>query len=237
MAHGLLVLLVFSVVSAFILVAIPGWALRQIVRLYPKGDLRREELIAELYEFPFKERWFFVAQCLELSVSEGLPSRWRSGHVVRPSAAPTVLRKNEPASYRGPEVCAMVGITYRQLDYWARTDMLRPSIEEARGESGVRRYSYSDLVKLKVIKRLLEVGSSLRSVREAIGCLSSIGLDLATANLVVDDRGAILACSGDEIIDLLQGGQGVLNIMPLASLVHELDTAITDFGVSDEGVA
>ena len=64
--------------------------------------------------------------------------------------------------YRGPQVCAVVGITYRQLDYWARTDLLRPSITEARGSGTQRRYSYADLLQLKVIKRLLDAGISLQ---------------------------------------------------------------------------
>ena len=73
--------------------------------------------------------------------------------------------------FRGPQVCKVVGITYRQLDYWARTDLLRPSISEARGSGTQRRYSYRDLVELKVIKRLLDAGVSLQSARRAIECL------------------------------------------------------------------
>src|SRR5207237_3251506 len=73
--------------------------------------------------------------------------------------------------FRGPQVCAIVGITYRQLDYWARTDLLRPSISEARGSGTQRRYSYRDLLELKVIKQLLDAGVSLQSTRRAIQCL------------------------------------------------------------------
>ncbi len=119
-----------------------------------------------------------------------------------------------PAGYRGPQVCSVVGITYRQLDYWARTGLLHPSITEARGSGSQRRYSYTDLVQLKVIKRLLDAGVSLQAARKAIDCLRSAGDDLASANLVTDDRGSVLAYSGEEIIDLLQGGQTVLNIVP-----------------------
>ncbi len=129
--------------------------------------------------------------------------------------------------FRGPQVCAIVGITYRQLDYWARTDLLRPSITDAKGSGSQRRYSYGDLLQLKVIKRLLDADISLRSARRAIDFLRSTGEDLATANLVIDEGHAVLA-SGEEIIDLLKGGQGVLNIVPLAGLVNELDAAITD---------
>src|SRR6476659_3190918 len=112
--------------------------------------------------------------------------------------------------YRGPQVCKIAGITYRQLDYWARTDLLRPSITEARGSGTQRRYSYTDLVELKVIKRLLDAGVSLQSARRAIECLRRGGTEVATANLVLNGTQSVLASSGEEIIDLLKGGQGVL---------------------------
>jgi len=134
--------------------------------------------------------------------------------------------------YRGPQVCSIVGITYRQLDYWARTDLLNPSISEAHGSGSQRRYSYSDLVQLKVIKRLLDSGVSLQAARRAIECLRSSGDDLASANLVIDDRRSVLARSGEEIIDLLKGGQTVLNIVPLGGVVSELEAAITDLGLA-----
>ena len=130
--------------------------------------------------------------------------------------------------FRGPQVCKIVGITYRQLDYWARTDLLRPSISEARGSGTQRRYSYQDLLELKVIKRLLDAGISLRSARRALEVLRNSGAEVATANLVLDGSNSVLAQSGEEIIDLLKGGQGVLNIVALAGVVRELDAAITD---------
>jgi DNA-binding transcriptional MerR regulator len=134
--------------------------------------------------------------------------------------------------FRGPQVCTIVGITYRQLDYWARTRLLHPSITEARGSGSQRRYSYSDLVQLKVIKRLLDSGVSLRAARRAIECLRSSGEDLARANLVIDENRSVLARSGEEIIDLLKGGQTVLNIVPLGGVVSELQAAITDLGLA-----
>lgn len=130
--------------------------------------------------------------------------------------------------FRGPQVCKIVGITYRQLDYWARTDLLRPSVTEARGSGTQRRYSYRDLLELKVIKRLLDAGVSLRSARRALEVLRSSGGEVATANLVLNGSQSVLARSGEEIIDLLKGGQGVLNIVALAGVVRELDAAITD---------
>ena len=134
--------------------------------------------------------------------------------------------------YRGPQVCSIVGITYRQLDYWARTGLLHPSISQARGSGSQRVYSYADLVQLKVIKRLLDAGVSLQAARRAIECLRSSGDDLGQANLVIDDRRSVLAHTGEEIIDLLRGGQTVLNIVPLGGVVAELQAAITDLGLA-----
>ena len=132
--------------------------------------------------------------------------------------------------FRGPQVCSIVGISYRQLDYWARTNLLRPSISEAKGSGTQRRYSYRDLLELKVIKRLLDAGVSLQSARRAIEVLRKGGGDLATANLVLNGSQSVLARSGEEIIDLLKGGQGVLNVVALAGVVEELDAAIHDIG-------
>jgi DNA-binding transcriptional MerR regulator len=129
--------------------------------------------------------------------------------------------------YRGPQVCKVVGITYRQLDYWARTNLIRPSVADAKGSGTQRRYSYRDLVELKVIKSLLDSGVSLQSARRAIEYLRlNLGSDIATANLVINGNASVLARSGEEIVDLLRRGQGVLNIVPLAGVVEELEAAI-----------
>src|SRR4051812_24308124 len=105
--------------------------------------------------------------------------------------------------YRGPQVCKIVGITYRQLDYWARTDLIRPSIADAKGSGTQRRYSYGDLVELKVIKRLLDAGVSLQSARRAIEYLRDhLGEDIASANLVISGTSALVARSDGEILDL-----------------------------------
>jgi DNA-binding transcriptional MerR regulator len=131
--------------------------------------------------------------------------------------------------FRGPQVCSIVGITYRQLDYWARTGLLRPSLADAHGSGSQRLYSYTDLLELKVIKQLLDAGVKLQQARRAIECLrAGLGADLATANLVLAGQGSILVQTGEEIVDLLRGGQGVFNIVPLAPVVGELDAAILD---------
>ena len=138
--------------------------------------------------------------------------------------------------YRGPQVCAIVGITYRQLDYWARTDLLRPSISDARGSGSQRRYSYGDLLELKVIKSLLDAGVSLRSARKAIEYLRAhVGGDIASANLVLNGATSVLVRTGEEIVDLLRTGQGVLNIVPLAGVKGEVDAAILELPAPPPG--
>ena len=130
------------------------------------------------------------------------------------------------SGYRGPQVCKIVGITYRQLDYWARTGLLRPSLVDAQGSGSQRRYSYGDVVELKVIKQLLDAGVNLQQARRAITCLRDSGEDLKSANLVLAGEGSVLARTGEEIVDLLKGGQGVFNIVPMAGLMGEIDAAI-----------
>ena len=129
--------------------------------------------------------------------------------------------------YRGPQVCAVVGITYRQLDYWARTHLVRPSLHDAAGSGTQRLYSYRDLVELKVVKSLLDAGVSLQTARKAIDYLRShLGEDLASASLVLDGSKSVLAISDTQIVDLVRQGQGVLNIVPLARVVDALDAEI-----------
>ncbi len=135
--------------------------------------------------------------------------------------------------FRGPQVCSIVGITYRQLDYWARTELLRPSICDAKGSGTQRRYSYRDLLELKVIKRLLDAGISLQSARRALDVLRASGEEVTTANLVLNGTQSVLARTGEEIIDLLKGGQGVLNIVPLSGVVSELAAAILELGAGE----
>ena len=133
--------------------------------------------------------------------------------------------------FRGSQVCKLVGITYRQLDYWARTGLLRPSIAEAEGSGTQRRYSYGDVLELKVIKRLLDAGLKLQQARQAVECLrGDLGEDLASAQLVLVGSRSVLAHSGGEVIDLLAGGHGVFNVLPLSGVVSELEAGIVEFG-------
>ena len=136
--------------------------------------------------------------------------------------------------YRGPVVCKIVGITYRQLDYWARTDLVRPSVCDAQGSGTQRLYSYRDLVELKVIKRLLDAKISLQAARKAIEYLrDQLGADLASAHLVLDGGSTVLVQNGDQIIDLLRNGQGVLNIVSLGPVVDDLESELHDIGADE----
>ena len=132
-------------------------------------------------------------------------------------------------SFTGKRTAEIVGITYRQLDYWARTDLVRPSIADANGSGTRRRYSYQDLLELKVIKTLLDAGIRLEMVREAFSFLrDQLGENISSANLVINGSKSVVVHSGQELIDILQNGQGVLNVLPLAGVKEEIDAAIIE---------
>ena len=115
--------------------------------------------------------------------------------------------------FRGPTACQVVGITYRQLDYWARTGLVAPSIRSAAGSGSQRLYSFKDMLVLKVVKRLLDAGVSLQNIRKAIDTLRSRGVsDLAGITLISDGTTVYECRSPEEVVDLLQGGQGVFGI-------------------------
>lgn len=146
-----------------------------------------------------------------------------------PAPASGEIEPSGEPGYRGKVVCSIVGITYRQLDYWARTELIRPSIADAQGSGSQRLYSYRDLVALKVIKSLLDAGVSLQKARKAIDYLRDhLGEEVASANLVLQGSDSVLARSGDDLVDLVRQGQGVLNIVPLGPVVDELDQRIDE---------
>lgn len=123
--------------------------------------------------------------------------------------------REQDIGYRAPQVCSLVGITYRQLDYWARTGLIKPSIQSAHGSGTQRRYSFTDIVQLKVVKRLLDAGMSLKKIRSAMDIL---GEQLASNNplndvtLLSDGATIFAAHSPDEVVDVFQRGQGVFGI-------------------------
>ena len=119
----------------------------------------------------------------------------------------------EGAGYRGPVAMRAAGISYRQLDYWARTDLVSPSVRAAAGSGSQRLYSFHDILVLRLVKKLLDSGVSLQNVRSAIEHLRTRGAkDLATMTLMSDGATVYECTSQDEVIDLLAGGQGVFGI-------------------------
>lgn len=120
---------------------------------------------------------------------------------------------DEDAGYRGPTACKAAGITYRQLDYWARTGLVEPAVRGASGSGSQRLYGFRDILVLKVVKRLLDTGVSLQQIRSAVEHLRERGVeDLAQITLMSDGASVYECTSADEVIDLVQGGQGVFGI-------------------------
>jgi DNA-binding transcriptional MerR regulator len=144
----------------------------------------------------------------------------------------------EDLGFSGKRAAEIVGISYRQLDYWARTDLVRPSLAEAQGSGSRRRYSYRDLLELKVVKTLLDAGIRLESIRDAFSFLREhLGGDVASANLVISGTSSVLARTGEELIDVLRKGQGVLNVLPLADVKDQVDAAIVQLRPLEPKVA
>jgi DNA-binding transcriptional MerR regulator len=128
--------------------------------------------------------------------------------------------------HSGTQAAQIVGITYRQLDYWARTDLVRPSLADASGSGSRRRYSYRDLLELRMIKNLLDAGIRLETVRDVFSNVRAyVGEDITSANLVISGTNVVL-CDGEQLVDAVRKGQGVLNVLPLANVKTEIDEAM-----------
>ena len=129
-------------------------------------------------------------------------------------------------TFSGTQAADVVGITYRRLDYWARTDLVRPSGTDASGSGSRRRYTYRDLLELRIIKQLLDAGIRLESIRNVFAYLRDhVETEISAAHLVIDGSSIVL-CNGDELIDVLRHGQGVLNILPMDSVREQVDKQI-----------
>ena len=129
-------------------------------------------------------------------------------------------------SFSGSQAAQIAGITYRQLDYWARTNLIRPSLTDAKGSGSRRSYEYRDLLELKVIKQLLDAGIKLESVREVFNYLRShVDTEIAAAHIVISGK-AVVLCQGDQLVDVVRNGQGVLNVLPLANIKSDVDAMI-----------
>jgi DNA-binding transcriptional MerR regulator len=147
---------------------------------------------------------------------------------------------DEHIGYRGPTACQAAGITYRQLDYWARTGLVEPTVRSATGSGTQRLYSFKDILVLKVVKRLLDTGVSLQNIRVAVDHLRARGIeDLAGLTLFSDGTTVYECTSAEEIIDLLQGGQGVFGIA-VGGTMREMSGQLAEFPgerIEDEAVS
>jgi DNA-binding transcriptional MerR regulator len=134
----------------------------------------------------------------------------------------------DEGGYRGPVACAAAGITYRQLDYWARTGLVEPTVRPASGSGSQRLYGFRDILVLKVVKRLLDTGISLQQIRAAVQHLRAQGTsDLAQVTLMSDGVSVYECTSADEVVDLLAGGQGVFGIA-LGRIWREVEGSLAE---------
>lgn len=143
------------------------------------------------------------------------------------SEPPLVNEEQLQIGYRGVTACAAAGITYRQLDYWARTGLVEPSIRTAHGSGSARLYGFRDILVLKVVKRLLDAGVSLQNIRTAVEHLRNRGVVELERITLMSDGASIYECaSPDEIVDLLAGGQGVFGIA-VGKVWHEVEGSLS----------
>lgn len=130
--------------------------------------------------------------------------------------------------YRGATACSAAGITYRQLDYWARTGLVEPSIRSAGGSGTQRLYGFRDILVLKIVKRLLDAGVSLQNIRTAVDHLRGRGVTELERITLMSDGASIYECaSADEMYDLVQGGQGVFGIA-VGRVWHEVEGSLSN---------
>ena len=135
---------------------------------------------------------------------------------------------DENAGYRGTVAARAAGISYRQLDYWARTELVEPTIRGAAGSGSQRLYGFRDILVLKLVKRLLDTGISLQQIRTAVNQLREAGVnDLATTTLMSDGASVYLCSSDDEVIDLVSRGQGVFGIA-VGKVLREVESSLIE---------
>src|SRR5918998_2795791 len=136
---------------------------------------------------------------------------------------------DENSGYRGAVAARAAGISYRQLDYWARTELVEPTVRGASGSGSQRLYGFRDILVLKLVKRLLDTGISLQQIRTAVDQLRASGIrDLAGTTLMSDGASVYLCTSNDEVIDLVSRGQGVFGIA-VGKVLREVESTLVDF--------
>ncbi|MFD4229012.1 MerR family transcriptional regulator [Streptomyces sp. NPDC058545] len=155
-----------------------------------------------------------------------------AGHSIRQPVQPAAMAGDgaaaaEDIGYRGPTACAAAGITYRQLDYWARTGLVEPSVRPAYGSGTQRLYSFRDVVLLKIVKRFLDTGVALQNIRTTVQHLRARGFQDLERMTLMSDGATVYECSSpDEVVDLLQGGQGVFGIA-VGVVWRDVDAALS----------
>lgn len=138
---------------------------------------------------------------------------------------------DDEVGYRGAVAARAAGITYRQLDYWARTELVVPTVRGASGSGSQRLYGFRDILVLKLVKRLLDTGISLQQIRTAVDQLRAAGIrDLAGTTLMSDGASVYLCTSNDEVIDLVSRGQGVFGIA-VGKVLREVESELVEFEV------
>jgi DNA-binding transcriptional MerR regulator len=135
---------------------------------------------------------------------------------------------DDTACYRGAIAARAAGISYRQLDYWARTELVEPTVRGAAGSGSQRLYGFRDILVLKLVKRLLDTGISLQQIRTAVNQLREAGVnDLAQTTLMSDGASVYLCTSDDEVIDLVSRGQGVFGIA-VGKVLREVESSLIE---------
>ncbi|MGG7463070.1 MULTISPECIES: MerR family transcriptional regulator [unclassified Plantibacter] len=154
------------------------------------------------------------------------PSRYGDRGLLFTDGLPVI---EEGQGYRGAVAARAAGISYRQLDYWARTALVEPTVRGAAGSGSQRLYGFRDILVLKLVKRLLDTGISLQQIRTAVDQLREAGVvDLAQTTLMSDGASVYLCTSNDEVIDLVSRGQGVFGIA-VGKVLREVETTLVEF--------
>ena len=142
---------------------------------------------------------------------------------------------DDSTGFRGAVAARAAGISYRQLDYWARTGLVEPTIRGAAGSGSQRLYGFRDILVLKLVKRLLDTGISLQQIRTAVNQLREAGVnDLAQTTLMSDGASVYLCTSNDEVIDLVSQGQGVFGIA-VGKVLREVESSLVEFEATTAG--
>jgi DNA-binding transcriptional MerR regulator len=110
-------------------------------------------------------------------------------------------------SFSTGDAVRITGVSFRNIDYWARTKFIVPSIAEAQGTGTERKYSFSDLLALRVARELREAGVSTQSLRRVVEFLRTkkgLTQPLAECRLIVTGTDVQVASSPEKIMSVLR---------------------------------